>query len=67
MRDLEERTRKCRQNANDIVRVMSRWNDVPLLVRKDGKASEPLMERRDFLESAQRRCVQVATGAGHLL
>ena len=57
MRDLEERTRKCRQNADEVVRIMSRWNDAPMLTRKDGKSTEPLMERADFLEASQRRWV----------
>lgn len=57
MQDLEKRTQKCRNNADEIVRIMASWNDAPLVTRKDGKSTEHLYDRKDYMAACQRRSV----------
>ena len=53
--DLEQRTQKCRDNVEEVERLMATWKQVPLVTRKDGKATEPLPHRDEYRAAAQRR------------
>ena len=60
VRDLEKRTQKCRDNVEEVERLMSTWKNSPLVTRKDGKQTEPLPHRDEYRAVAQRRSVNWA-------